>query len=69
MAPDAEGAMRKIPEGARVEEGRALARAGDAGWSVGGRGRPRAPGASDDEVVEAAAADARARPGACRSRG
>jgi ATP-dependent DNA helicase RecQ len=32
MAPDAEGAMRKIPEGARVHEGRALARIGDPGW-------------------------------------
>ena len=33
MAPDADGAMRKIPEGARTEDGRALARAGDAGWA------------------------------------
>ncbi len=32
MAPDAEGAMRKIPEHVRVGEGRALARIGDAGW-------------------------------------
>ncbi len=32
MAPDAEGAMRKIPEAVRAEEGRALARLGDGGW-------------------------------------
>ena len=32
MAPDAQGAMKKIPEGVRVEEGRALARLGDGGW-------------------------------------
>ena len=32
MAPDAEGAMRKIPEDVRAEEGRALARLGDGGW-------------------------------------
>ena len=32
MAPDAEGAMRKIPDDVRAEEGRALARLGDGGW-------------------------------------
>jgi ATP-dependent DNA helicase RecQ len=32
MAPDAAGAMRKIPEDARVEPGWALARLGDGGW-------------------------------------
>ena len=32
MAPDAAGAMRKIPEDARVEPGWALARFGDGGW-------------------------------------
>src|SRR5581483_8677046 len=32
MAPDAEGAMRKIPEEVRVEPGWALARFGDGGW-------------------------------------
>jgi ATP-dependent DNA helicase RecQ len=32
MAPDATGAMRKIPEGARTEPGWALARIGDGGW-------------------------------------
>jgi ATP-dependent DNA helicase RecQ len=32
MAPDASGAMRKIPEDARIEPGWALARFGDGGW-------------------------------------
>ena len=32
MAPGADGTMRKIPEGARVGEGWALARIGDGGW-------------------------------------
>ena len=32
MAPDAAGAMRKIPEDARIEPGWALARFGDGGW-------------------------------------
>jgi ATP-dependent DNA helicase RecQ len=32
MAPDAAGAMRKIPEDARTEPGWALARFGDGGW-------------------------------------
>ena len=32
MAPDADGAMRKIPDGVRAEQGRALARLGDGGW-------------------------------------
>src|SRR3954447_5332381 len=32
MAPDAEGRMRKIPDDARGEEGRALSRSGDGGW-------------------------------------
>jgi ATP-dependent DNA helicase RecQ len=32
MAPDATGAMRKIPEDARVEPGWALARFSDGGW-------------------------------------
>ena len=30
--PDADGAMRKLPEDVRAEEGRALARLGDGGW-------------------------------------
>jgi ATP-dependent DNA helicase RecQ len=54
MAPDAEGAMKKIPEGARVEEGRALARAGDAGWSSAVE-EGLAAGRLDDEVLDAAA--------------
>ena len=32
MAPDANGAMRKIPEEVRIEPGWALARFGDGGW-------------------------------------
>jgi len=32
MAPDADGAMRKIPEDVRMEPGWALARFGDGGW-------------------------------------
>jgi ATP-dependent DNA helicase RecQ len=32
MAPDAEGAMRKIPDGVRIDPGWALARFGDGGW-------------------------------------
>jgi ATP-dependent DNA helicase RecQ len=32
MAPDATGAMRKIPEDARTDQGWALARIGDGGW-------------------------------------
>jgi ATP-dependent DNA helicase RecQ len=54
MAPDAEGAMKKIPDAARVEDGRALARMGDAGWSsvveVG-----LSAGRFDDELVDASA--------------
>ncbi len=35
MAPQAStGSMRRIPDGVRIEEGRALARRGDAGWDV-----------------------------------
>jgi ATP-dependent DNA helicase RecQ len=54
MAPDPEGKMRKIPEGALVGEGRALARIGDTGWwpaiAAG-----LAAGRFDDELVDAAA--------------
>ena len=32
MAPDEDGAMRKLAEDVRAEEGRALARLGDGGW-------------------------------------
>jgi ATP-dependent DNA helicase RecQ len=56
MAPDASGAMRKIPEDVRVDPGWALARFGDGGWwpavERGLRG-----GQFEDEVV-AALADA-----------
>jgi ATP-dependent DNA helicase RecQ len=54
MAPSDDGAMRKIPDDVRAEEGRALARLGDGGWDplvqAGRRG-----GAFDDELVDAAA--------------
>jgi ATP-dependent DNA helicase RecQ len=59
MAPDAEGAMRKIPEAVRAEEGRALARLGDGGWDpvvqAGRRG-----GGYDGELLDAAAEVVRA---------
>jgi ATP-dependent DNA helicase RecQ len=55
MAPDAEGRMRKIPEDARVEEGRALARAGDGGWDPLVRAAHRDGGAFAGEVVDATA--------------
>src|SRR3712207_6518029 len=32
MAPNAEGAMKKLPDDVRAAEGRALARLGDGGW-------------------------------------
>jgi ATP-dependent DNA helicase RecQ len=32
MAPDADGAMRKIPDGVRIDPGWSLARFGDGGW-------------------------------------
>jgi ATP-dependent DNA helicase RecQ len=54
MAPDSEGRMKKIPEGARVEEGRALARIGDAGWWPAIAAGLSA-GRFDDELVSAAA--------------
>ncbi|HEY8584339.1 MAG TPA: DEAD/DEAH box helicase [Capillimicrobium sp.] len=58
MAPDAEGRMKKIPEPARVQEGRALARIGDAGWWPAITAGLEA-GRLDDELVAAAAALAR----------
>ncbi|MBX5441712.1 MAG: ATP-dependent DNA helicase RecQ [Solirubrobacteraceae bacterium] len=58
MAPDPEGAMRRIPEGVRVEEGRALARIGDAGWWPAIAAGLEA-GRLDDEVIDALAALAR----------
>ncbi len=54
MAPDAEGAMRKIPEAVRAEEGRALARLGDGGWDPLVQAG-RSAGRFDDELVAAAA--------------
>ena len=55
MAPDAQGAMRKIPETVRLEEGLALARSGDAGWDTVVRAGLRAE-RFDDDLVDAAAA-------------
>jgi ATP-dependent DNA helicase RecQ len=52
MAPDASGAMRKIPEDARAEEGRALARLGDGGWDPAVQAG-RASGRFADELVDA----------------
>jgi ATP-dependent DNA helicase RecQ len=54
MAPDAQGAMKKIPEAVRVEEGRALARLGDGGWDPLVR-QGRRDGHFADELVDAAA--------------
>ena len=54
MAPDPEGAMRKIPETVRAEEGRALARLGDGGWDPLVQAG-RTAGRFDDELVAAAA--------------
>ena len=50
MAPDAAGAMRKIPEDARTEPGWALARFGDGGWWPAVE-RGLRDGTFDDEVV------------------
>jgi ATP-dependent DNA helicase RecQ len=54
MAPAEDGAMRKLPEDVRAEEGRALARLGDGGWDSAVQAGLRA-GRVDDEVVAAAA--------------
>jgi ATP-dependent DNA helicase RecQ len=59
MAPDETGAMRKIPEDVRAEEGRALARLGDGGWDPLVQAGRRA-GRFDDELVGAAAESVRA---------
>jgi ATP-dependent DNA helicase RecQ len=59
MAPGEDGAMRKIPEDARAEEGRALARLGDGGWDPAVQAG-RAGGRFDDELVDAAAEVVRA---------
>ena len=59
MAPDDSGAMRKIPEDVRAEEGRALARLGDGGWDPVVQAGRRA-GQFDGELVDAAAEVVRA---------
>jgi ATP-dependent DNA helicase RecQ len=59
MAPDDTGAMRKIPEDVRAEEGRALARLGDGGWDPVVQAGRRA-GRFDGELVDAAAEVVRA---------
>ena len=59
MAPDDSGAMRKIPEDVRAEEGRALARLGDGGWDPVVQAGRRA-GRFDGELVDAAAEVVRA---------
>jgi ATP-dependent DNA helicase RecQ len=51
MAPDATGAMRKIPVDALVEPGFALARFGDGGWWPAIQ-RGLNEGRLDDEVIE-----------------
>ncbi len=59
MAPGEDGAMRKIPEEARGEEGRALGRLGDGGWDPAVQAG-RSAGRFDDELVDAAAEVVRA---------
>lgn len=54
MAPDADGKMKKLPEGVRAEEGRALARLGDGGWDPLVQSG-RSAGRFDDQLVAAAA--------------
>src|SRR3954469_15808962 len=54
MAPDPDGSMRKVPDGVRAEEGRALARLGDGGWDPLVQ-QGRRDGRFDDELVAAAA--------------
>jgi len=54
MSPSEDGAMRKLPEDVRAEEGRALARLGDGGWDPLVQAGRRA-GRFDDELVAAAA--------------
>jgi ATP-dependent DNA helicase RecQ len=59
MAPDATGAMRKIPEDVRAQEGRALARLGDGGWDPAVQAGLR-EGRFSGELVDAAAEVVRA---------
>ncbi len=54
MAPDDTGAMKKLPEDVRAEEGRALARLGDGGWHPEIQ-RGLREGRLSDELVTAAA--------------
>ena len=54
MAPDEDGAMSKLPEDVRAEEGRALARLGDGGWDPRVQAGLR-EGRFSDELVTAAA--------------
>jgi ATP-dependent DNA helicase RecQ len=55
MAPGEDGAMRKLSEDVRAEEGRALARLGDGGWDPLVQAGMRA-GRFGEELVDAAAA-------------
>ena len=54
MAPDPQGAMRKLADEVRAEEGRALARLGDGGWDPAVQAGLR-EGRFGDELVAAAA--------------
>ncbi|HWD69525.1 MAG TPA: RecQ family ATP-dependent DNA helicase [Solirubrobacteraceae bacterium] len=54
MAPDADGAMRKIPENVRIEPGWSLARIGDGGWWPAVE-RGLRSGSFDGEVIDALA--------------
>jgi ATP-dependent DNA helicase RecQ len=54
MAPDASGAMKKLPDDVRAEEGRALARLGDGGWDPVLQAGLR-EGRLSDELVDACA--------------
>jgi ATP-dependent DNA helicase RecQ len=54
MAPNADGAMKKLPDDVRAEEGRALARLGDGGWDPLVQAGRRS-GRFDDALVAAAA--------------
>ncbi len=59
MAPDAAGAMRKIPEDVRIEAGWALARFGDGGWWPAVE-RGLRTGEFEDEVISGLADTVRA---------
>jgi len=54
MAPSETGAMKKLPDDVRAEEGRALARLGDGGWDPEVKAGLR-DGRFSDELVQAAA--------------